>query len=341
VRILKIGIIGLGRMGQEHLKIFSKYFPHVKVKAVCDLEFNSSAKGLIKTYGIREKYNDYKELIKNPLIDIIYVCTPIKMLTKIAIDCVKANKHVFCEENLSTDVNAILELKNLLRVSNVKFMVGLNKRFDNNFISVRESVLNGKIGDPHIIKITSRDPDFPSLEYLKTSGGLFFDMTTNDFDKVRYLTESEIEEVYVMGAILIDDYVKDFNDIDTATLSIRLRNGALALIDNSRRSVYGFDQRVEVHGSLGMVTTSNELQSKAKVFTSYGVIEEKPKHLIIERFRHSYIKENEHFMECIIEDKNPQVGCDEALASLYAAKAAMKSYLENRPVKISEIIKEK
>ena len=338
MKTLKVGIIGLGRMGQEHLTILSEYFSYAKVKAVCDVEFNTQAKELIKKYGIREKYTDYKEMLLDPLIDIIYVCTPIEVLADIAIDCVKANKHTFCEENLSIDVDTILKLKEDLSKSKVKFMVGLNKRFDINFISVREAVLSGKIGDPHIVKITSRDPDFPSLEYMKTSGGLFFDMTPNDFDKARYLIGSEIDEVFAMGAVLIDDFVKEIDDIDTATINVRLKNGALVVIDNSRRAVYGYDQRIEVHGSLGMVTTSNEQQSKAKIYTNYGVIEEKPQYQLIKRYRQSFVKETEHFLECIIDDKKPITGCDDALSSLYASKAALKSYKENRPVKISEVM---
>ncbi len=337
MRILKIGIIGLGRMGQEHLRIISEHITVAKVKAVCDTNFNQDAKDLIKKYHIRDKYTNYKEMLKDRLLDVIYVCTPIDNLTTISIDCIKAGKHTFSEENLSKDVESIQNLMKILENSKVKFFIGLNKRFDNNFNSVRDILIQGKVGNPHIIKITSRDPDFPSLDYLKKSGGLFFDMTVNDFDMIRFLTGAEIEEVYAMGAVLIDDVIKQFNDIDTATLNLKLSNGTLCVIDNSRRALYGFDQRIEVHGSLGMVTTSNELQSKAKIYTGYGVIEEKPKYLILERYKHSYVKESNHFLECIIEDKEPSTNCNDSLQALYAAKAAMKSYTENRPVKISEI----
>lgn len=337
MKTLKIGIVGLGRMGQEHLQVISEHISNAKVKAVCDINFNESAKNLIKKYSIREKYTDYKEMLKDPLLDLIYVCTPIDYLTKISIECIKANKHTFCEENLSKNPQDIKELLSVLKNNSSKFFVALNKRFDNNFNSVRDTVKQGKIGEAQIIKITSRDPDFPSLEYLKNSGGLFFDMTVDDFDMLRYLTGSEIEEVYAMGGILIDPTINEFNDIDTATLNVRLSNGVLCVIDNSRRAVYGYDQRIEVHGSLGMVTTSNELQSKAKIYTGYGVIEEKPQYLIIERYRQAYIKESEHFISCILEDKIPQTSCNDSLEALYAAQAAMKSLLENRPVKISEI----
>ncbi|PHR72960.1 MAG: inositol 2-dehydrogenase [Arcobacter sp.] len=337
MKIYKIGIVGLGRMGQEHLQLISEHVSSAKVKAVCDLEFNQDAKTLIKKYGIRDKYSDYKEMLKDPLLDIIYVCTHIDDLTRISIDCIKANKHTFCEENLSKSVENIKELMSVLENSDAKFIVGLNKRFDNNFNSVRDAVIKGKIGEPQVIKITSRDPDFPSMEYLKNSGGLFFDMTVDDFDMIRYLSKSEIVEVYAMGAVLIDDAIKQYDDIDTATLTLRLANGTLCMIDNSRRATYGYDQRIEVHGSLGMVTTSNELQSKAKIYTGYGVIEEKPQYLILERYKHAYIKETEHFIDCINENKEPLTGCNDSLQALYAAKAAMKSYLENRPVKLSEV----
>ena len=338
MKTLKIGIVGMGRMGQEHLQLISEHIHNAKVKAVCDINFNDNAKKVIKKYGIREKYTDYKEMLKDPLLDLIYVCTPIESLTKISIDCIKANKHTFCEENLSISPTDIKELMSVLEHSKAKFFVALNKRFDNNFNSIRRTVRQGKIGEAQVIKITSRDPDFPSLEYLKNSAGLFFDMTVGDFDMIRYLTGCEIEEVYAMGEILIDPKIAEFNDIDTATLNVRLTNGVLCLIDNSRRAVYGFDQRIEVHGSLGMVTTSNEIQSKAKIYTGYGVIEEKPHYLIIERYRQAYIKESEHFISCILEDKEPQTSCNDSLSALYAAKAAMKSLRENRPVKISEVI---
>lgn len=338
MKTLKIGIIGLGRMGLEHLQLISEYVPYGKVKAVCDLNFSSQAKDALKKYGIRDKYTDYKEMLKDNVIDVVYVCTPIDSLTSISIDCINAKKHTFCEENLSLDASAIKDLMKTLETSEYKFFVGLNKRFDNNFNSVRDTVLKGKIGEPHIIKITSRDTDLPPLDYLKTSGGIFHDMTVNDFDMLRYLTGAEIVEVYAMGAVLIDDIIKEYNDIDTATISVRLSNGTLCTIDNSRRALYGHDQRIEVHGSLGMVTTSNELQSKAKIYTGYGVIEEKPQFLLFERYKQAFIKESDHFLSCIIENKEPLTSCEDCLQALYAATAALKSYKENRAVKISEII---
>jgi myo-inositol 2-dehydrogenase/D-chiro-inositol 1-dehydrogenase len=340
MKTLKIGIVGLGRMGQEHLTLINENIANAKVKAVCDINFNDNAKDLIKKYKIREKFSNYNEMLKDPLLDIIYVCTPISDLSKISIECIKANKHTFCEENLSTDTNEILELMEVLKTSKSKFMIGLNKRFDNNFISVRDTILNKKIGEPQIVKITSRDPELPSREYLKTSGGLFFDMTVDDFDMIRYLTKANIVEVFAMGSVLIDDIVKEFHDIDTATLTVKLDNGALCTIDNSRRALYGYDQRIEVHCSLGMVTTSNEMQSRAKIFTGHGVIEEKPQFQLMKRYTEAYIKETKHFIKCINEDLEPLTSCEDSLEALYAAKAAMKSYMENRPVTIAEIKEE-
>ncbi len=333
----KVGIIGMGRMGKNHLELLEEYSNFANVKAVCDLSFDNKTEDLLKKYKVKDKYFDYKDLLADALIDVVYVCTDIDSLCEISMNAIKANKHTFCESNLSKSPKDIKKLMEVLKTKNLIFHVGLNKRFDNNFRSVKDVLVSGKIGEAHIIKITSRDPDLPSLDYLKKSGGLFFDMSVDDFDMIRYLSSFEVEEVYARGGVLIDEMVKEYDDIDTAVLSLKLSNGTLCLIDNSRRATYGYDQRVEIHGSLGMVTTSNELQSKAKIYTTYGVIAEKPKYLIIQRYKQAYIIQNEYFFTSILNNKVSLSSCNDSLQALYIALAAKKSFEQNRSVKISEV----
>ena len=195
----------------------------------------------------------------------------------------------------------------------------------------------GKIGQPHILKITSRDPMPPAVEYIKVSGGMFLDMTIHDFDMVRYLLDSEVEEVYAQGAVLVDKRIGEEGDIDTAIITMKMENGALAVIDNSRQAAYGYDQRAEVFGSKGQVAAYNDTTSTAELSNADGVTKEKPLFFFLERYMQAYAQEMREFIEAITEDKDVPVGAIDGLKPVLIGLAAKKSIEENRPVKISEI----
>ena len=179
-------------------------------------------------------------------------------------------------------------------------MIGFNRRFDANFRAVKQAIDAGEVGDLHIIKVTSRDPAPPPIEYIKVSGGIFLDMTIHDFDMVRYLTGSEVDEVYVQSAVRIDPEIGEAGDVDTALITLKMEDGTLCSIDNSRQAVYGYDQRVEVFGSKGMVQAENDFPNSHRLWTVDAVSSEKPLYFFLERYMAAYATEIREFVDCVL-----------------------------------------
>jgi len=213
-------------------------------------------------------------------------------------------------------------------------MVGFNRRFDPNFLKVYEMVKAGKVGEPHVLRITSRDPAPPPEEYIRASGGLFLDMTIHDFDMARYLMNSEVTEVYARATVLVDPVFEKAGDWDTAIVMLTFKNGALCAIDNSRQAVYGYDQRVEVFGSEGMVTVKNNTPDNHIYFDKKGTHSSLPFNFFMQRYTESYLNEMQVFVDSIKNDKQPPVTGKDGLAAVEIGLAAMKSVKENRAVKI-------
>ena len=254
------------------------------------------------------------------------------------IEAIKAGKHVFCEKPIDHDVDKIKEVIKTLEGTGLKYQVGFNRRFDHNFEAVQKAVADGKIGDTHIIKITSRDPEPPCADYVKVSGGIFLDMTIHDFDMVRFLAGCDATEVYVQGANLVDPAIGEAGDVDTAVITLQMENGAIAVIDNCRKAVYGYDQRAEVFGSEGMVSMKNDSQSSAVISNADGVTGEKPLFFFLERYMDAYGKEIAAFIDAIENDKETPLNVMDGLKPVLMGLAAKKSLEEHRPVKISEIM---
>jgi myo-inositol 2-dehydrogenase/D-chiro-inositol 1-dehydrogenase len=335
--MLKIGIIGAGRIGKVHAESITKYVKSAEVKAIADPFINEQTKAWALEMGIKEVYKDYHEILNDKEIDAVLICSSTDTHSKISLEAIAANKHIFCEKPIDHDVERIREVVAALENSNVKYQVGFNRRFDHNFKAVKQAVVDGKIGVPHILKITSRDPEPPSIEYVKVSGGMFLDMTIHDFDMVRFLLDTEVEEVFAYGASLVNSEIGKAGDIDTAIITLKLQNGALAVIDNSRQAAYGYDQRAEVFGSLGQVAVSNDSTSTAVISNGNGVNSEKPLFFFLERYMQAYAEEISSFVDAIVNDKAVTVTAVDGLKPVLIGLAAKKSLQENRPVKLSEM----
>lgn len=216
----------------------------------------------------------------------------------------------------------------------VKLQVGFNRRYDPNFRKIRQLVDNGEIGTPHILRITSRDPEPPGIDYIKSSGGLFMDMTIHDFDMARYIMGSEIVEVNAYGAVLVDSAIGDVGDIDTAIISLKFANGALGVIENSRHAAYGYDQRLEVFGNKGAAQADNNRANTVEVSTEAHVAREKPLYFFLERYTQAYIEEVNEFVHSIL--KNQPVSCTgfDGLQAQHIAEAAKKSLEIGAPVQL-------
>ncbi len=335
--MLKVGIIGAGRIGKVHAESIAKFVPNAEVKAIADPFMTDETREWAKSMGINDIYTDHKDILNDSEIEAVLVCSSTDTHSQMSIEAAEAGKHIFCEKPIDHDLERIHRVLEVVEKAGVKFQVGFNRRFDHNFRAVKEAVAAGKIGDPHIIKITSRDPEAPPAEYVKVSGGIFLDMTIHDFDMARYLSGSEVEEVYAVGNVLVDPAIGEAGDVDTAIITLKFKNGALGVIDNSRRAAYGYDQRAEVFGSKGSVAVKNDTNSTAVISTVDGVNAEKPLYFFLERYMQSFADEVKQFVDAIVNDTEVPVTGIDGLKPVLIGLAAKKSLEEGRPVKISEI----
>ncbi len=333
---LKLGVIGAGRIGKVHIATLVQSVPQADVVALADTNINVATE-VAKMFGIASVFTDYMSVIKHPDVEAVVICSPTDTHAKYIIDSARAGKHIFCEKPVDLSIEVIKNAINEVEKAGVKLMVGFNRRFDPNFLKIHQLVADGKIGEPHILKITSRDPAPPPAEYSAVSGGMFMDMTIHDFDMARYITGSEVTEVFAKSAVLVDPEIGKAGDIDTAVITLSFANGAIGVIDNSRKAVYGYDQRVEIFGSKGMALADNNFPDNHKYFADDGVHGSLPYNFFMDRYIDAYANEMKIFCDAVINDKKPPVSGQDGLMSVVIALAAKKSHLENRPVKLSEI----
>ena len=321
---LRVAVIGAGRIGKLHANNLKSRVPNVELVAVSDV-YEPAAKELAETLGIPFFTNDYKKVIADPNVDAIFICSSTDTHSPISIEAARAGKHIFCEKPIDHDLDKIREVLNEVKKAGVKYQVGFNRRFDRNFKRVHEAVKSGALGDVHIVKVTSRDPEAPPISYVKVSGGIFVDMTIHDFDMVRYLSGSEVEEVSAFGACLVNPEIGKAGDVDTCVIMLKFANGALGIIDNSRQAVYGYDQRVEVFGSKGCITADNETPNNTTLYTVDGVTSEKPLWFFLERYNEAYINEECEFVEACLNGTETPVGAFDGLQPVLIAIAAKES----------------
>ncbi|MEE9117744.1 MAG: inositol 2-dehydrogenase [Calditrichia bacterium] len=333
---MKIGLIGAGRIGQLHGELITYHIPGAEIKTVAEL-YADEVKEWAKQLRILNLTTDYSDILNDSEIEAVLICSSTDTHAQLIIEAAKAGKHIFCEKPIDFNIEKIKQALNSVKEAGVKLQIGFNRRFDHNFKKVRELVESGKVGDVHIVKITSRDPAPPPIEYLKVSGGIFLDMTIHDFDMARYLSISEVEEVYTQGAVLIDPAIGELGDVDTAIITLKFKNGAMGVIDNSRQAVYGYDQRVEVFGSKGYAAVKNDVPNSAELNTVEGVISDKPHHFFLERYKMSYIEELKAFVDAVINDKETPVTGNDGLQPVLIGVAALKSLKEKRPVTVKGV----
>ncbi len=337
--MIKLGVIGTGRIGKVHIEGIAQ-LRNASVKTAADPFMNEQTAEWAKSMGVEHTTGDYREILADPEIDGVLICSSTDTHSPISLEAIKAGKHVFCEKPIDHDVKKIKEVIQALKGTKIRYQVGFNRRFDHNFEALQKAVAAGRIGKPEIIKITSRDPEPPSIDYVKVSGGMFLDMTIHDFDMVRFLAGCDAEEIYVQSANLVDPKIGEAGDVDTAVITLKMENGAIAVIDNSRRAAYGYDQRAEVFGSLGMAAVSNDSDSSLVISGGEGVTGEKPQFFFLERYMEAYKKEIRAFVEAIENDRETPLDVYDGLKPVLMGLAADRSRREHRPVRIEEISKE-
>ena len=335
---VRIGLIGAGRIGRVHAEHLANRIPEANLVAVSDI-FVEAAEKLASDFQIPAAYKDHRRIMEDKTIEAVVICSSTDTHAMMIAEAATAGKHIFCEKPIDHDLSKIDHVLAAVEQAGVKLQVGFNRRFDPSFQRVREIVAAGEIGEPHVLRITSRDPGPPPIEYIKVSGGIFLDMTIHDFDMARFLMGEEVEEIYATGGVRVDPHIGEAGDIDTAIITLRFENGAIGSIDNSRKAVYGYDQRVEVFGSGGMVMVSNNTPHTAVVSNASGVFGPLPQFFFIERYTEAYIAEMKEFVKCIQQDTSPPVNGIDGRIPVVMGYAAKMSFDENRPVKLSEVEK--
>jgi myo-inositol 2-dehydrogenase/D-chiro-inositol 1-dehydrogenase len=333
---INVGVIGTGRIGRLHAENLMYRIPGANLLAVSDV-IVEAAEAVAAELGVPAAYQDHRRLLDDASIEAVLICSSTDTHARIMEEAAQAGKQIFCEKPIALDLAKIDHALQVVEQAGVKLQVGFNRRFDHNFARVRELVTAGEIGKPQVLRITSRDPAPPPVEYVRVSGGIFLDMTIHDFDMARFLIDSEVEQVYAAGGVMVDPAIGKAGDIDTTIITLHYANGVLGAIDNSRQAVYGYDQRVEVFGSAGMVTVSNDKPDSAVVSNASSVRGSLPLFFFVERYTESYVTEIEAFIDCILNDTQPPVTGIDGRTPVVMGYAAKKSYEEKRPVRLSEV----
>ncbi len=335
-KILNVGIIGGGRIGKVHAATLAYRIPSARVSAVADVNL-AAAETLAAQFGIPMATDDPAALLGNPEIDAVLICSVTGTHAQYIADAAAAGKHIFCEKPIALDLAQIDRALTAVAKAGVKLQIGFNRRFDANFARVRAAIVSGEIGQPALLHIVSRDPGPPPIDYVRASGGMFLDMTIHDFDMARFLIGAEVEQVYVQAGVTVDPAIGEAGDVDTAVIMLKFANGVIGTIDNCRRASYGYDQRVEILGSRGAISTMNNYPNAAVISDGTSVRRDLPLNFFMDRYTESFADEMAAFVDAVLHDKPVLVSGSDGRVPVVMGLAAAKSHREGRPVKLSEI----
>ena len=330
---VRFGLLGAGRIGKVHAKAITSN-PKAQLVAVADA-FEKAASDLAAQYGCDIRTVD--NILGSADIDAVVICTPTDTHADLIEQFSRAGKAIFCEKPIDLDVERVKACLKVVDAENATLMVGFNRRFDPHFMAMRKTIDEGQIGDVEMVTIVSRDPGAPPVDYIKRSGGIFRDMTIHDFDMARFMLGEEIDTVSAQASVLVDPAIGEAGDYDSVSVMLSTASGKHATISNSRRATYGYDQRIEVHGSKGAVSTENQRPVSIEVANASGYTRPPLHDFFMTRYTEAYAREIGEFIEAV-ESKAPArpSGLD-GLIALALAEAAVKSAREGRAVKVSEI----
>lgn len=337
-KTLNVGIIGAGRIGKVHAETLAFRTPGAVPAAIADINL-AVAQDVAKRYRIGKVVETADAILSDSDIDAVLICSPTDTHADLVVRAAQAGKHIFCEKPIDHSLGKIDRALAAVETAGVKFQVGFNRRFDANFARVRKSVVSGEIGTPHLMHIISRDPGPPPISYIKVSGGIFLDMSIHDFDMARFLIGDEVESVFTAAAVRVDPEIGKAGDLDTALVVLQFKGGVIATVDNSRKAVYGYDQRVEILGSAGLISTANCFPNEALVSTATEIRRDLPLNFFMDRYTESFVREMQAFAEAVQTNKPTQVGGADGRAAVLIGLAARKSYDERRRVRLEEVVK--
>lgn len=332
--VVKVGLIGAGRIGKLHAENIIKHIPSLKLVAIADQTQDSE---WFKAFNGVQWFEDAEELLAREEIQAVLICSPTDTHIPLILHAAQLKKHIFCEKPLSMQAQDIPSALDAVQQAGINLQIGFNRRFDKNFQAIKEAIVSGKIGRPYSLHLTSRDPSLPPLDYLQRSGGIFMDMSIHDFDMAQYIMGSPIEEIYVNASARIDPSLAQIPDQDVAIINLAFKNGALGVINNSRQACYGYDQRLEVLGSEGMIEADHELEDVTVQSFSSHIQTAKPKYFFLQRYQQSFIQELQAFAFAIIEKSKSPVSGWAGYQAVLAAKACERSLSLSRSVRLQEI----
>ena len=333
---LGVGLIGAGRIGRVHAENIAFRVPQARLVAVADINVEA-AQSCAQECGAASYTDAYQELLERSDVEAVAICTSSTTHTEIIEAAAAAGKHIFCEKPIDITLERIDRALEAVEQAGVLLQVGFQRRFDASFQRVRSAIKQGEIGVPHTLHIVSRDPAPPPIAFIKKSGGLFLDMTIHDFDVVNYLLRSPVKSVFTTAAVRTDPAIGQAGDVDTAVVVLRFEGGAIATIENARRTTYGYDQRLEVFGGQGSICVENAYPHTAVVFGAAGVRRGTPYHFFIERYSEAYVKELRAFAEAVLTGGPSPVSGREARVPVVVGLAAQRSLDTGLPVRIRDI----
>ena len=328
--MIGIGLLGCGRIGQVHARSLGR-MSEARLVAVADA-VPAAAEALAAEYGADMR--DALALIASDDIQAVVIGTPTTTHFDLIHAAAAAGKAIFCEKPIDLDSARVRQCIEAVTKAGVPFLTAFNRRFDPHFAQLEKRLRDGAIGTPELIAITSRDPGPPPIDYIKSSGGLFRDMMIHDLDMARFLLGEEPVEIFAVGSCLVDPAIGVAGDIDTAAVTLKTASGKICQISNSRRAVYGYDQRIEVHGSEGMLSASNVLDSLVEQAGPNGFTRDRAQDFFLERYEAAYLAEMRHFVDCVTQGVTIRPGAEDGLSAQLLADAAELSMREGRPVRL-------
>ncbi len=330
---MKVGLLGAGRIGQVHAKSITSN-PRSELVAVSDV-FVDAAIRLAATYGCESRTTE--EIINDPAIDAVLIATSTDTHADLIEKAVAAGKAVLCEKPVDLDLERARACLKAVEDSNRPVMVGFNRRFDPNFATLKTQFDDGGIGKGELLTVTSFDPAPPPVTYVKVSGGLYRDMAIHDFDMVCWMFGEAPVSVTAIGSSIVDDDIGTAGDVDTAVMVLKFEDGRIAVIKNSRRAVYGYDQRIELLGSEGLLSANNVLEHTVEHISVNGAVSAKPEYFFLERYMRAYEAEWAAFLESVEDGKPVPVSLADGVLALAVAEAATKSSQSGLTVNLNSI----
>jgi myo-inositol 2-dehydrogenase/D-chiro-inositol 1-dehydrogenase len=336
---LRFAVLGVGRIGSIHARNIAQCFGPSTARSGAVLAYVSdpnaqAAEAIAAELGAKVAQLD--EAIGAPDVDAIVICTPTDTHAELIDRAAAAGKAIFCEKPIDLDSGRIHRSLEGVARAGVKLMIGFNRRFDPSFAALKSRLDSGEIGDVELVTILSRDPSPPPVDYIRRSGGLFRDMMIHDLDMARFLLGEEPVSVYATASALVDPAIGAAGDVDTAVCVLRTASGKIAQISNSRRAAYGYDQRIEVHGSKGMLAAGNRTATTVTAATAAGYATDPALPFFLERYAGAYRSEMASFINALTDGTAPSPSGQDGLSAQVLADAATESARTGAPVALSQ-----